>query len=54
MAQKTITKANLRTKVKALLNNDWIGTTTSADNADKKDLIDSELSHYKDDYFNGW
>jgi len=54
MAQVTITKANFMTKVNDLLNDNWAGTTTSAGNADKKDLLDSELAHYKDNYFNGW
>ena len=54
MAQVTITKANFMTKVNNILNDGMTGTTSSAGNADKKDLIDSELSHYKDDYFNGW
>ena len=54
MAQVTITKANFMTKVDNYLNDNWASTTTSAGNADKKDLIDSELIHYANDYFNGW
>jgi hypothetical protein len=54
MAQVTITKANFLIKVNNYLNDNRTGTTTSAGNADRKDLIDSELAHYKDDYFNGW
>jgi len=54
MAQVTITKANFMTKVNNLLNDGMTGTTTSAGNADKKDLLDAALVHYKDNYFNGW
>jgi len=54
MAQVTITQANFMTKVDNYLHDTITGTTSSAGNADKKDLIDSELIHYANDYFNGW
>lgn len=50
----TTTKTVFIGKMRSILHDNISGTTTSAGDADKKDLIDSSLTYYDDDYFNGW